>query len=75
MRKIFIELLKVTKNPISLPIVRFTPDISFILSIFFFLENNKAKILEILGRVSEKKKLDKLKMKYKELYYKVRIIP
>ncbi|KAM7451307.1 hypothetical protein ABFA07_000987 [Porites harrisoni] len=33
-------------------------------------ENDKAKILEILGRVSEKKKLDKLKQKYKELYDK-----
>ncbi|XP_015775105.1 PREDICTED: annexin A6-like isoform X4 [Acropora digitifera] len=33
-------------------------------------ENNKEKILEILGRVSEKKKLDQLKMKYKELYDK-----
>ena len=38
-----------------------------------FLENDKEKILEILGRVSEKKKLDKLKAKYKELYGKVRI--
>lgn len=75
MRKIFAELLKVTRNPISLPIVRFTPDISFHTFYFFFLENNKEKILEILGRVSEKKKLDQLKMKYKELYDKVRIIP
>lgn len=74
MRKIFAELLKVTRNPISLPIVWFTPDISFHTFYFFFLENNKEKILEILGRVSEKKKLDQLKMKYKELYDKVRII-
>ena len=74
MRKIFAELLKVTRNPISLPIVRFTPDISFHTFYFFFLENNKEKILEILGRVSEKKKLDQLKMKYKDLYDKVRII-
>jgi hypothetical protein len=35
-------------------------------------ENDKEKILQILGRVSEKKKLDKLKQKYKELYDKVR---
>ena len=41
---------------------------------YFSLENDKAKILEILGRVSEKKKLDKLKQKYKELYDKVRKI-
>mgnify|MGYP006973398928 CR=1 FL=1 len=74
MRKIFAELLKVTRNPISLPIVWFTPDVSFHTFYFFFLENNKEKILEILGRVSEKKKLDQLKMKYKELYDKVRII-
>ncbi|KAJ7365500.1 hypothetical protein OS493_005609 [Desmophyllum pertusum] len=33
-------------------------------------ENDKEKILQILGRVSEKKKLDKLKQKYKELYDK-----
>ncbi|XP_078350996.1 uncharacterized protein LOC144635778 isoform X3 [Oculina patagonica] len=33
-------------------------------------ENDKEKILQILGRVSEKKKLDKLKEKYKELYDK-----
>ena len=37
------------------------------------VENDKGKILEILGRVSEKMKLDKLKAKYKELYGKVRI--
>lgn len=36
------------------------------------VENDKEKILQILGRVSEKKKLDKLKQKYKELYDKVR---
>jgi len=35
-------------------------------------ENDREKILQILGRVSEKKKLDKLKQKYKELYDKVR---
>ncbi|XP_068684036.1 uncharacterized protein [Montipora foliosa] len=33
-------------------------------------ENDKGSILEVLGRVSEKKKLDKLKAKYKELYDK-----
>lgn len=33
-------------------------------------ENDKEKILQILGRVSEKKKMDKLKQKYKELYDK-----
>jgi len=37
-----------------------------------FAENDKEKILQILGRVSEKKKLDKFKQKYKELYDKVR---
>ena len=44
--------------------------------LFFFskisADNDKEKILQILGRVSEKKKLDKLKQKYKELYDKVR---
>ena len=44
-------------------------DVSFFSTL---VENDKEKILEILGRVSEKKKLDKLKQKYKELYDKVK---
>ena len=35
------------------------------------LENDKDKILEILGRTSEKEQMEKLCDKYKEMYDKV----
>lgn len=53
-------------NYVPVPIIF---DVSFFSTV---VENDKEKILEILGRVSEKKKLDKLKQKYKELYDKVK---